>query len=311
MGGYVRFLLTLCVLALALAACAPAAPEPTATPTQVPPTAAPTLAPTATLATIEVTLGPVINVSNQFVINEVDGYVYRVTASRVEMVSMDGEVLFIIGILPGTPDDNSERLIDALQDSLGQFDLGEAGSAPMAQQQGVYQPFTSAKSGVNFDGAYALLPLDDGREFFALGAGRNNSANAWLAGGQQAFRAALASANLEVDPSLTLHCSVSPAAAYGLSAQQPIKVGGATLGELNFNATGRVRAYFNTLRGPEGEFIGYERLGSEDTGESIVDAYYVETLSSTTTLYVDMYNYEPLFAPQGFMCEGDFPIGAP
>ncbi len=157
-----------------------------------------------------------------------------------------------------------------------------------------------------------MLPLDDGRQFFALGAGRNNQVNAWQSGGQQAFVSALGTVSLDIDPSLRLQCSVSPSADYGFAPEQPIKIGGAAMGELfGPNASARVRAYFNTLRGLEGEMVGFERTGSQATEDSIIDAYRVETLSSETTLYIDMYSYEALFAPQGFACAGDFPIGLP
>ncbi|MCW5874370.1 MAG: hypothetical protein KIS88_06955 [Anaerolineales bacterium] len=312
MSGHLR-VLPFIFLSCVLAACGSTAPQPTAAPTLVALTIeAPTAAPTATLsAPIEVTLGPVINVNNQFVINEVDSFVYRVAASRVEMVSLDGDILFIIGILPGTETDNSTELLSALQDSFGAFETAAAGSVLTADEEAAYQPFSSNKSGVNFEGAYALLPLGDGREFFALGVGRNNDVNAWLAGGEQAFRTVLGTVSLTVDPSLSLECAISPTAGYGLSPEQAVKVGGSILGEFNMNPTARVRAYFNTLRGPEGEMVGFERTGSVDTEDSILDAYRVETFTSEVTLYVDMYNYEPLFAPQGFMCAGDFPIAAP
>lgn len=282
------------------------------------PTPAPTLAasatpvPTATQpAVAEVAFGPAINVNHQFVISEVNDYVYRVTSSRIEMVSLDGEILFIIGILPGTETDNSPLLVEALQGSLGAFDLAEPGSVPVGGQEGVYQPFTSSKSGVNFEGAYAILPLGDGREFFALGAGRNNEVNSWQLRGQSDFRALLRTVNFEIDPALVLQCQVSNEADYGLSPEQAIKVGGSVLGETSLNSTARVRAYFNTLRGPEGEMVGFERIGPSETVGTLLDMYRVETLSDEMTVYIDLYNYEPLFAPQGFICASDFPMAAP
>lgn len=302
--------LILLLLSLLLAACGSTAAEPTATAPS--PTVAPTLAPTATTVDIVVSFGPHVNVNHQFTIKELDSYVYRVASSRIEMVSLDGEVLFIIGILSGSEDDNAEVLIEALQGSLGTFELGPAGETLVGEDAALYQGFTSTKSGIAFEGGYALLPLDDGRQFFALGAGRNNQVNAWHSGGQQAFVGVLGTVSLGVDASLSLQCSVSPSADYGFSPEQPIKLGGAVMGELfGPNATARVRAYFNTLRGPEDEMVGFERTGSQNTEDSIIDAYRVETLSGETTLYVDMYTYETLFAPQGLDCAGDFPIGLP
>lgn len=299
------------LLSLLLAACGSNPTEPIATTAPLE-TIVSTALPTATPAAVVINFGPDVNVNHQFTIKELDTYAYRVAASRIEMVSLDGEVLFIIGILSGNEDDNAEVLVEALQDSLGTFELGLAGETLVGEDSALYQTFTSNKSGIDFEGGYALLPLDDGRQFFALGAGRNNQVNAWQSGGQQAFVSALGTVSLDVDPSLSLQCTVSPTADYGLAPEQPIKIGGAAMGELfGPNATARVRAYFNTLRGPEGEMVGFERTGSQTIEDSIIDAYHVETLSGETTLYVDIYSYETLFAPQGFDCASDFPIGLP
>lgn len=300
--------LSLFFVSLLLAACGAAASGPPPTSTLAPSTPAPTA---TQPAVAEVAFGPAINVNHQFVISEMNDYVYRVASSRVEMVSLDGEILFIIGILPGTETDNSPLLIEALQGSLGAFDLAEPGSVQIGGQQGAYQPFTSSKSGVSFEGAYAILPLGDGREFFALGAGRNNEVNSWQLRGQSDFRALLGTVDFEIDPGLVLLCAVSEEVGYGLSPEQAIRVGDSVLGETSLNPTARVRAYFNTLRGPEGEMVGFERIGSSEATGTILDAYRVETLSDEMTMYIDMYNYEPLFAPQGFTCANDFPMAAP
>ncbi len=135
--------LILLLFSLLLAACGSTAAEPTTiAPLE---TIASTALPTATQATVVINFGPDVNVNHQFTIKELDTYAYRVAASRIEMVSLDGEVLFIIGILSGKEDDNAEVLIEALQDSFGTFELGLAGETMVGEDSALYQTFTSNK----------------------------------------------------------------------------------------------------------------------------------------------------------------------
>ena len=71
---------------------------------------------------------------------------------------------------------------------------------------------------------------------------------------------------------------------------------------------------FEQLRGPNNEEIFFTRLAPEFNEQGvIVDPYRIEyaQIPEALTLYFDMNNYEPLFAPQGFTCEAAFPIAAP
>lgn len=69
----------------------------------------------------------------------------------------------------------------------------------------------------------------------------------------------------------------------------------------------RERAYLDNLRGPEGQTITYERLGSTSTTDVILDIYEVSYAGlEPIHLYIDMYNYEAPQAPVGFTCAGPF-----
>lgn len=91
--------------------------------------------------------------------------------------------------------------------------------------------------------------------------------------------------------------------AYGLTEKNPIKVGG--LSERN------EAEYLNGLRGPSGEPIEYERLGSccpfktpnamiENVG--LLDAFRVTYAGQAkpSVLYIDFYDDGPLYVPVGF-----------
>ena len=95
---------------------------------------------------------------------------------------------------------------------------------------------------------------------------------------------------------------------YGLSAKNPIKVGGVDKNEGPLNE----RRYLNALAGPNGEKISYFRGGSccpikskndpFGLGSVMLDNYRVtwEGAKDTISIYINMYDYGTLKAPVGF-----------
>jgi hypothetical protein len=91
---------------------------------------------------------------------------------------------------------------------------------------------------------------------------------------------------------------------YGYSEKNPIKVGGFNNGPAN------QRAYLNSLTGPNGEALSYNRSGScchfetksSPYGMGLLDKYQVtyQNKKDTVTLYINMYDKGPLKAPVGF-----------
>jgi hypothetical protein len=99
--------------------------------------------------------------------------------------------------------------------------------------------------------------------------------------------------------------TVSKEATYGVTAQNPIKVGGGVDGGVRGE-----QSYLNALRGPAGQTITYRRNGSccpfktpngliDNTG--MLDAYTVtwEGNAKPLTLYINMYDKGDLFIPVG------------
>jgi len=103
-------------------------------------------------------------------------------------------------------------------------------------------------------------------------------------------------------------CPISEDATYGYSEDNPIQVGGDWL-----EGPSRERAFLDNLMGPNGEMISYERVGSEEYGDTILDKYQItySGLSSPITLYIDEYGWGILYAPVGFTCYGAFNITEP
>jgi hypothetical protein len=91
---------------------------------------------------------------------------------------------------------------------------------------------------------------------------------------------------------------------YGFTQSNPIKVGGLS--------ESQEAGYLNGLRGPAGEPIDYERIGSccpfkTDKGLvdgiGLLDAFRVtyKGQPQAATLYIDFYDEEPLYVPLGFI----------
>lgn len=91
---------------------------------------------------------------------------------------------------------------------------------------------------------------------------------------------------------------------YGYTEKNPIKVGGGENGPAN------ERKYLNSLTGPNGEKVSYNRDGSccafstknSPFGKGLLDVYTVtyEGKKDSVTLYLNMYDEAKLKAPVGF-----------
>ena len=143
--------------------------------------------------------------------------------------------------------------------------------------------------------------MDSNRYIFALGVSNTaRDAKRWQAQGEEVFQAVMASIELLQPPSGGT-CPIAADDTYGYTGENAIRVGGDFL-----NGPSRERAYLDNLRGPNGEALTYERQGSLVSGDVILDAYLINGLSKSVTLYIDMYTFEELSAPVGFTCKGPF-----
>lgn len=130
----------------------------------------------------------------------------------------------------------------------------------------------------------------------------------WLAHGVDFFEATLKGLSV-LDESAIENREICPMAedeTYGLSKENPIKVGGEA-----WEGPARARAYLDNLKGMDGQWVVYERTGSIEVGSMPLDAYEVQVDGKTITLYVDQYSFETLQTPQGLNCNGAFPIVEP
>jgi hypothetical protein len=110
---------------------------------------------------------------------------------------------------------------------------------------------------------------------------------------------ALPSSPVTADGAGSSRCAVSTDNSYGMSANNPIKVG------LDA-ATGPTRElqYLNALRGSAGQSLRFRRVGTTVVENVILDIYELsyEGLPSPVRLYLDGYHFEEPMAPLGFVC---------
>lgn len=96
---------------------------------------------------------------------------------------------------------------------------------------------------------------------------------------------------------------------YGVTAENPVRVGGPTLSD----GPKRERAFLESLRGPDGQRLTYQRRGSccpfstpqGVLGAGLLDAYQVtyQGLDKPVTIYINFYDPGPPLAPVGFKPE--------
>lgn len=96
-------------------------------------------------------------------------------------------------------------------------------------------------------------------------------------------------------------CPASSDPTYGYTVENPFKVGGGPFG----GGPSRERAVLDALRGPAGQVLSYERLGSLPVSDNIIiDIYEVtyEGYGGVFNLYFDIYSEEPVLVPVGLKC---------
>jgi hypothetical protein len=105
----------------------------------------------------------------------------------------------------------------------------------------------------------------------------------------------------------TSQCAPAADPSYGITATNPIKVGGAPL----YIADRSVK-FMRTLRGPAGEPVHFKRLGSFNGPEdTTLDVWLVERMGLSQHFYLDGYPTSEVRAPIGWLCGAETPVTRP
>jgi hypothetical protein len=328
-------LLSVVFLTFALSACAAFQPEPTPTATLVPSTATSTpIPPTATPEpTVTVTHTVVPTETPQFEFGEKEelpsgGFSFQPikgyeTESNVGygtagLFVSDNEGTIMItfnGVTTYHDDQTPEEIINEFLSSfenkgIGEYEQSEPYPIVADEVEGIAVDVNGTTFDRPIEGQTVLIMPSDDQFLFGLAIGIvSEDRNHWQREGSEVFSALMEKINF-IDGQAMIEnvCEVSVDATYGYTKDNPIKVAGHWM-----EGPARERAYLDSLCGPDGETISYQRLGSEGHGDTILDKYEVtyEGMNKTFILYIDMYEFEPLMAPVGFKCWVAFPLSEP
>ena len=311
---------SLMILTSLLMSCSPhlftaptATPTSTRTPTSTPiPTQTLTATPTKTLTA---TPTPLVKLGENHVISQ-GGFSIRVPigyASQVEswqIVIADLNGTLIISFAGVESSASEEEIIDEYLDAVASRSDGEfikTPSEPVTVNgiEATAFDLTGSLVGNPLQGKALIVPISEGRFLFALAiANISEDENAWKDHGAKVLDAIIESIEF-VEIQREAKCPIATDDTYGYTKENAIRVGDG--GEI-FGGPARERAYLDNLRGPNGEPISYEREGSLNFEDSILDEYAITGLGTPVRLYIDIYKFEELKAPAGFTCVDSFDL---
>jgi hypothetical protein len=303
---------------LCVAGCSrPLFAPPTETPTA---TRTPTLTATATLTTtptktFTATPSPAVELGERHVINEGRfsvqvpiGYAAQIEERQAFISDLEGTLIISLAGVESTS--SEEEIIDEYLDALakrseGTFEKTPSDPVTVAGVEGKAFDLTGSIFGSPLKGKTFIIPVGSGRFLYGLGISNlSQDEAAWEEHGSKVFEAVVESIEF-VEPGSTDVCPIATDTTYGYTKENAIRVGDG--GEL-FGGPARERAYLDNLRGPNGELIAYERTGSLNFEDTILDEYVITGLATPVTLYLDIYKFEELKAPIGFTCVGPFDL---
>ena len=303
---------------LCLAGCStPLFAAPTATPTTTltaTQTPIPTQPPTPT-KTFTPTPRPPIELGERHEITEA-GFAFRVPkgyASQIEerqafISDLDGTLVISFAGVESTS--SEEEIVDEYLDAVARKSEGEFEKTPsdpvtVGGIEGKAFDLTGSLFGSPLKGKTFIIPIGSNRFLFALAISNiSEDEQAWETKGSKVFEAVIDSLEF-IESGSADSCPISSDPTYGYAKENAIRVGDG--GEF-FGGPARERAYLDHLRGPNGEPISYERNGSLNFEDTILDEYVIHGLGTPVTLYLDIYKFEELKAPVGFTCAGSFEL---
>jgi len=203
-----------------------------------------------------------------------------------------------------------ERTLARMAEDITGFEDSQPVAHPVGEAQGLAVDFSGTLFEQSISGGLIVNTPQSGRCFSAIGMALGSEANElWQGQGQVLFEAILGEVRF-FEVARASACPISPDPNYGYSPEAPIRVGNSNL----YDGAAREEAYLQSLRGPGGEELRYERLDAiKLEGLAVLDVYELDYtgLENPLILYLDMYTFEPLMLPQGLTCTAPFPLGEP
>ena len=242
------------------------------------------------------------------------GHVFTLNLSenRADLVSEDGALYFSLSAVQINLDMNAEDCLKNFSARVS-ADLQDATASPaQGFTAGNFAGLAQLLSGKLLDqpvviGLNVLAP--HGRCFTLLSLASGPQSQSLFEESAPLREALLA--NLQfAENSAGSVCLAASDPTYGHSPDNPIRVGNTNL----YDGRAREENYLLTLRSPEGSEVFFSRqLPLYNRAGEIVDPYTLtyEGLAEPVTLYFDIYEFDTLLVPAGFICEAPFTLREP
>lgn len=246
-----------------------------------------------------------------FAFQAAEGYLVQINVSQATISDPQG--LILISMSGASPQEALpveqllQGFIENMAADLEPFEFSEAYPYSIGGLQGLAADLSGEMSHELFQGRVVAVLPDESRQFVLLAIGNQTAeVDHWAREGLAVFQAVVDS--MEFFEPTDSACPVSVDESYGYTPENPIRVGGDA-----FGGPFRERIYLDNLRGLSFETVAYERLGSEDNENTILDIYELSYagLSQPAILYIDEYSYSEPAAPFGFKCAQPFDLPPP
>jgi hypothetical protein len=249
-----------------------------------------------------------------FSFQPIQGYDNDVDGAGLGVFDQDGMIIIsIYGVTTYSGEQTYEEIIDEFLAEIeargaGKFEKGEAYSITVDKIEGIAFDLTGTMFESPLEGQTILVMPKETQFLYGLAiANVGIDKDKWEKEGSRIFETLLETIKfIDMQDFEGSACLVSTDNTYGYTKDNPIKVGGDW-----FDGPARERAYLDALSGPNGEIVSYERNGSLNYGDTILDEYTVRYAEETVILYLDEYTYEELMAPVGFTCWVPIPLSSP
>lgn len=311
----------LIAVVLILVGCSTPSFMPPATPTAtLPPTNTPAPTPTRTATPTQTpipTASSAVELGEEHVIEDGGfsfrvpfGYMAQVEERQAFISDLDGKLIISFASVENTTSLTEEQIINGYLDALatrsdGEFEKTPSDPVVVDGREGTAFDLTGTLLGSALKGKTFLVSNGENRFLYGLAISDISAEEtSWEEQGEQVFEAVIESIEL-FEPQVTDTCPIATDDTYGYTKENAIRVGDG--GDL-LGGPARERAYLDNLRGPNGEPISYERTGSLNFEDAILDEYIISGLPTPITLYIDIYKFEELKAPVGFTCAGPFDL---
>ncbi len=276
------------------------------------PTPTQTVTPTAT-QTLRPSPSPIVELGEKHMIPEAGfsfrvpfGYAAQIDERQAFVSDLEGTLIISFASVESTA--SEEGIVDEYLAALAHRSEGEFNKTPSDPVTvdglvGTAFDLTGSLYGSSMKGKTFILPLGANRFLFALAMSNlSQDEAAWEDRGSKVFEAVIESIEF-FEPDSTGTCPIATDSTYGYTKENAVRVGD---GDDFLRGPARERTYLDNLRGPNGEPISYERTGSLNFEDTILDEYVITGLSTPVTLYLDIYKFEELKAPVGFTCVAEF-----